>query len=148
YPGQYMRRIKTVSVSIPCVAGPYTTINCKLSQTSSKYRKNTSLTPDGKYEENPVNGDPRFEYITNGDTIATSSAQNDSGVFELNFGDDRYLPFEGAGAISDWTISIPNEFPLFDPDTIRDVILHIKYTAQDGGTLAVKANEHLAAFLA
>jgi hypothetical protein len=148
YPGQYMRRIKTVSVSIPCVAGPYTTINCKLSQTSSKYRKNTSLTPDGKYEENPVNGDPRFEYITNGDTIATSSAQNDSGVFELNFGDDRYLPFEGAGAISDWTISIPNEFPLFDPDTIRDVILHIKYTAQDGGTLAAKANEHLAAFLA
>jgi hypothetical protein len=33
-------------------------------------------------------------------SIATSHAQNDSGMFELNFRDERYLPFEGAGAIS------------------------------------------------
>jgi hypothetical protein len=32
--------------------------------------------------------------------IATSTAQNDAGVFEFNFRDERYMPFEGAGAIS------------------------------------------------
>jgi len=29
--------------------------------------------------------------------IVTSTAQNDSGMFELNLKDERYLPFEGAG---------------------------------------------------
>jgi hypothetical protein len=29
-------------------------------------------------------------------SIATSNAQNDDGMFELNFRDERYLPFEGA----------------------------------------------------
>ena len=33
-------------------------------------------------------------------SIVTSHGQNDSGLFELNFRDERYLPFEGAGAIS------------------------------------------------
>ena len=30
YPGHYFRRIKNVSLTLPCVAGPYTTINCTL----------------------------------------------------------------------------------------------------------------------
>jgi Tc toxin complex TcA C-terminal TcB-binding domain len=30
YPGHYMRRIKTVSLTIPCVTGQYTGINCTL----------------------------------------------------------------------------------------------------------------------
>lgn len=38
--------------------------------------------------------------------IATSGAQSDAGLFELNFRDDRYLPFEGAGAISRWRIEL------------------------------------------
>ena len=40
-------------------------------------------------------------------SIATSHAQNDSGLFELNFRDERYLPFEGAGAVSEWRIELP-----------------------------------------
>ena len=32
--------------------------------------------------------------------IATSTAQSDAGVFEFNFRDERYMPFEGAGAVS------------------------------------------------
>ena len=36
--------------------------------------------------------------------IATSTGQNDAGLFELNFRDERYLPFEGAGAISQWRL--------------------------------------------
>src|SRR5262249_7235598 len=30
HPGHYMRRIKTVSVTIPCVTGPYASVNCRL----------------------------------------------------------------------------------------------------------------------
>jgi Tc toxin complex TcA C-terminal TcB-binding domain len=53
------------------------------------------------YAERPDGDDPRFlrDHVLL-QSIATSSAQNDSGMFELNFRDERYLPFEGAGAIS------------------------------------------------
>jgi hypothetical protein len=67
--------------------------------------------------------------------IATSSAQNDSGVFELNYRDERYLPFEGGGVISRWRIELPRELRQFDYDTISDVVMHIRYTAREGGAL-------------
>src|SRR2546423_1396108 len=38
YPGHYMRRIKNVSVSIPCVVGPYVGIHCLLQLLSSGIR--------------------------------------------------------------------------------------------------------------
>jgi hypothetical protein len=66
-------------------------------------------------------------------SIAVSTVQNDSGVFELNFRDERYIPFEGAGAISTWWIELPTEFKQFDYETISDVILHLRYTAVEGG---------------
>ena len=64
-------------------------------------------------------------------SIATSRAQNDGGVFELNFRDERYMPFEGAGAVSDWKLKLPNEFRSFDYSSIADVLVHISYTAKD-----------------
>ena len=63
-------------------------------------------------------------------SIAASSAQNDSGVFEFSFRDDRYMPFEGAGAISQWRLQLPKTFRPFDYNTINDVILSIGYTAE------------------
>jgi len=139
HPELYRLRAKYVSITIPCVAGPYTTVSCKLSLLSSKYRKDTSLNPTGgtdkeKYVEVAGN-DPRFVYnVGSPQSIVTSSAQNDSGMFELNFRDERYLPFEGAGAISTWQLELPSAFKQVDPDTISDVILHVYYTALDGGT--------------
>ena len=47
--------------------------------------------------------------------------------------DERYLPFEGAGAISTWRLDLSKQFRTFDYDTISDVILHLRYTARDGG---------------
>lgn len=131
YPGQFMRRIKSVSLTLPCIAGPYTTINCQLFQDSSKYRKNKTVTAG-------YNDPSNFTEVTSQLIVATSSGQNDSGVFELNFRDERYLPFEGTGAISKWIISFPDEYRQFDYDTITDVIFHIKYTARyDVGLEAV-----------
>ena len=68
-------------------------------------------------------------------SIATSHAQNDSGLFELNFRDERYLPFEGAGVVSRWRIDLPKETNSFDFNTLQDVIFELKYTSRSGGDI-------------
>jgi hypothetical protein len=133
YPGHYMRRLKSVSLTIPCVVGPYTSINCTLTLLSSKTRIESKASNAETYaaqQEGQVISN--FGAIQ---SIATSHAQNDSGLFELNFRDERYLPFEGAGAVSRWRIELTQDKELrqFDYDTISDVVLHLKYTARDGG---------------
>lgn len=122
YPGHYLRRIKSVAITIPCVAGPYTTINAQLTLTDNAIRKGTA----GTLEVDSSAVKPM---------IATSSAQNDSGIFELNFKDERYLPFEGKGSVSQWNliISAADQIKLFELESISDVVIHMKYTARYGG---------------
>lgn len=55
-------------------------------------------------------------------------------MFEVNFRDERYLPFEGNGAISSWQINLPQECNAFDFETISDVIIRLNYTAREGGS--------------
>lgn len=125
YPGHYRRLIKSVRITIPCIAGPYTNIGAQLSLKSSKIR-----TVDANGND-VIRVTPPGRPVT--DSISTSSAQGDSGTFELNFRDERYLPFEGAGAVeSEWDLELPTAFRAFDYGTISDVILHISYTALDG----------------
>lgn len=137
YPGQFLRMLRDVSLTIPCVAGPYTNINCTLTLMSSKVRFDPGTTGTGPagYVEKP-GADPRFTYY-NGATaaIATSHAQDDSGVFTVSFRDERYLPFETAGAVSTWMITMPPACNAFDFDTITDVVLKLSYTARYGGDL-------------
>ena len=157
YPGHYFRRIKSVSVTLPCVTGPYTTISCTLRLLKNSIRIDTSSGSDG-YPHNTDQGvpidDTRFvETNIPFKAIAASSGQNDSGVFELNFRDERYLPFEGAGVISQWSLELFNDAsdpdfgkPLrqFDYGTISDAIVHIKYTArEDAGPFKNGAVKHL-----
>lgn len=141
--GEYFRRIRSVAVSIPCVTGPYAGVNCKLTLLKSTIRRDALLDGDDYARNGP--DDARFEdYYGRVESIVTSTAQNDSGLFETNLRDERYLPFEGAGAISDWQLELPSEVRLFDYDTIADVVLHIRYTARDGGAiLQGAANSHL-----
>jgi Tc toxin complex TcA C-terminal TcB-binding domain/Neuraminidase-like domain/PA14 domain/Salmonella virulence plasmid 28.1kDa A protein len=132
YPGHYMRRIKSVSLTIPAVVGPYTSLNCTLTMLRDKTRVKASA-GDG-YPERDGQEDDRF--MTNWaplQAIATSTGQNDAGVFELNFRDERYLPFEGAGTISRWRIVLDQDANGFDLNSLSDVVLHIRYTAREGG---------------
>ncbi len=134
YAGHYKRRIKSVSISIPCVVGPYTGVNATLRLLENKFR-NTATAIQGKSYEEETNEeeDNRFSrFIIPITAIATSSAQNDSGMFELNFKDERYLPFEGAGVISKWRLELPL-IPQFNYQTIADAIIHVKYIASEGG---------------
>jgi hypothetical protein len=138
YPGHYFRRIKNVSLSIPAVVGPYTSINCTLTLLKSSVR----VTPNvgARYNEDTENADARFSYdLAPLQRIATSHGQTDTGLFELNFRDERYLPFEGAGAISTWRIDLPKENNAFDLESVSDVILTLRYCAREGGELLRRA---------
>jgi hypothetical protein len=76
--------------------------------------------------------------------VATSTGQNDAGLFELNFRDERYLPFEGEGVESLWHLEINKDYAGFDIRTLSDAVLHIRYTAREGGeTLKNAAKTHL-----
>jgi len=160
YPGHYFRRIKSVSLTLPCVVGPYTTISCTLRLLKNSIRINTAKGDNGDngYPRNNDKGLPADDsrFIENNipvKAIAASNAQNDSGMFELSFRDERYLPFEGAGAISEWSLELFSDpvkpdfgKPLrqFDYGTIYDAILHVKYTArEDAGIFKNGAVEHV-----
>jgi hypothetical protein len=134
YPGHYMRRIKTVALTFACIVGPPTSVNCVLRLLEHKFRTDPTATSKNDYPERTDGTEDRFSTINVPITsIAVSTGQNDSGVFELNFRDERYIPFEGAGAISKLRIELPDTFREFDYESITDVVLHLRYTALDGG---------------
>lgn len=126
YPGQFRRTIKWVRLTIPCVAGPYTNISAKLTLKKGSIEK--------------TDGAALVDLLPLPDpaSISSSSANNDAGVFDLNFRDERYLPFEGAGAISEWLLELPASIRSFNYDTISDVLLHISYTAEEGDRQAAE----------
>ncbi|MFL6201534.1 MAG: insecticidal toxin protein [Thermoanaerobaculia bacterium] len=133
-PGHYFRRLKSVALSIPCVAGPYSSVSCTLTLLKSSIRRNSLPSGDGYARAGA--DDSRFsDHFGSLQSIVTSTGQNDSGLFETNLRDERYLPFEGSGAISEWQLELPAGVRQFNYDTISDVILHLRYTAREGGAL-------------
>ncbi|MBI6528155.1 hypothetical protein JEP40_03280 [Proteus vulgaris] len=103
-----LRRVKQISVTLPALTGAYQNIRAVLNYGGS------AVKPRGC------------------NAIAISHGMNDSGQFQLNFNDDRYLPFEGlpVNDTSTLTLSFPDatskqkEMLL----TLNDIILHINYT--------------------
>ena len=120
YPNQYMRRLKQVSLTIPAVVGPFQSVNCTLTQLNSSVKTNPSYQKDQCC----------VKTLASTSSIATSSAQDDSGRFQLNFQDERYLPFEGAGASGRWKIDLSQEYNRFDLASVSDVILRLGYTSK------------------
>jgi hypothetical protein len=161
FPGHYFRRIKSVSLTLPCVVGPYTTLSCTLRLLKNSIRINTTNGDDGYPHNVDDDGLPADDsrFVENNvpvKSIAASTAQNDSGMFEVSFQDSRYLPFEGAGAVSSWLLELFNDssedfgkaLRQFDYSTITDVILHVKYTArEDAGPFKSAAIQNLRDYL-
>ena len=131
YPGHYFRRIKSVSLTLPCVVGPYTTISCTLRLLKNSIRINTANGDNG-YPRNtddqglPADDDRFVENNIPVKAIAASNAQNDSGVFELSFRDERYLPFEGAGAVSEWSLELFSDLPSTTTRRLRQAAAPIR----------------------
>lgn len=103
-----VRRIKQISVTLPMLMGPYQDVQAVLSYGGSV------VMPRGC------------------NSLAVSHGMNDSGQFQLDFNDARYLPFEGipVNDTGTLTLSFPNatgkqETLLL---SLSDIILHIRYT--------------------
>ncbi|MGN9494412.1 neuraminidase-like domain-containing protein [Pseudomonas syringae pv. aptata] len=102
------RRIKQVSVSLPALLGPYQDVQAVLNYT-------------GGVNELPPGCD----------NMAISRGVNDSGQFQPDFNDPRWLPFEGAD-IREGSMII--SFPQAETkqkallESLTDIILHISYT--------------------
>src|SRR5690606_4247217 len=134
FPGHYCRKIAAISVTIPAVVGPYQNLHATLTQISNQVL--VSASEDGvKYllgvdEQAP---DTLWTNRNNNQAIAISTGTSDSGLFQLNFNDERYLPFEGTGAVSDWQLDLPKASNQFNFEAILDVIITLKYNAFDGG---------------
>jgi len=136
YPGHYARQIKSMSITIPAVIGPYQNFKATLTQLGSQIL----IKPDidcvscllGLNDTAPDTSILRSNWRAN-QKIALSKGVDDSGLFAFNFDDERYLPFEGTGAISNWQLDIPKSSNRLDYDSLSDVIINLKYTASDGG---------------
>lgn len=107
-----IRRIKQISVSLPMLLAPYQDIQATLSFVGDSAQK-----------------------LAKGCTaIAISRGMNDSGQFQLDFNDGKYLPFEGIN-INDsgvLVLSFPNVHPGGKQRALlrhlSDIILHVRYS--------------------
>ena len=102
------RRIKQISVTLPALVGPYQDVRAVLSYGGSV------VMPRGCK------------------ALAVSHGMNDSGQFQLDFNDPRYLPFEGIPVGDEGTLTL--SFPDADSKqkalllSLTDIIVHIRYT--------------------
>lgn len=143
YPGHYQRQIKQVSVSFNVDAGDDLGTPCAiLTQTANSLL--TSMDAAGldylygKSETVPASV---IRNLRTQQQIALSSLSRDDGlghtpeqwVYTLMFHDDRYLPFEGTGVISEWTLQIPDmELAKAMGEVLEDIQLTLVYTAKNG----------------
>jgi hypothetical protein len=137
YPGHYLRQIATVTVSLPTLINPNQDVIATLTQTSSSTLLKADLN-GVKYLNDSNTGNPNniLQNPRANQQVALSLGLNASGLFELSFGDPRYLPFEGTGAVSSWQLAFPN--PTSEEQTallatLKDIIIQVHYTALNGG---------------
>jgi hypothetical protein len=130
FPGHYARKVKSISLSIPAVVGPYQNVKATLTQTQNWIATNNQFAGT-KYllgldqkspTPPPANSGVRVGWASD-QQIALSRGMDDSGLFTLDFHDERYLPFEGTGVVSNWHLEMPLETNRFDFAQLSDVII-------------------------
>lgn len=135
FPGHFRRRIKTLSVSIPALVGPYQNVRATLTQTANR----VVLQPDLAAvrfllgEDVPVGANTIEHNVRANQSITVTLGQGDSGLFQVDLNDPLLLPFEQTGAVSNWQLSMPPSSNPIDLTAVADVIFELKYTALDGG---------------
>ena len=139
FPGHYNRKIQSLSVSIPCVTGPYQNIKGSLTQTSNHIvlKADSSGLGAVKYllnkgEPEPSAGSLRSNW-NGAQSIVLSRGNNDTGVLSDDMPGERYRPFEGTGAVSGWELELSKRSNSFSFDSISDVIITVQYSARSGG---------------
>ncbi|AOX01248.1 hypothetical protein BJP34_18990 [Moorena producens PAL-8-15-08-1] len=136
FPGHYNRQIKAVSLAFNVGEGQK--VNATLTQLSSKLVMDTDIKAV-KHLMNPANEattNVRANWRANQQVALSHVDQytENSGMFELNFGDERYLPFEGTGAVSNWNLELNGKKGDYNPKDLLDVTIKLRYTAKQGGS--------------
>ncbi|KAI0394993.1 hypothetical protein F5Y17DRAFT_228406 [Xylariaceae sp. FL0594] len=138
YPGHYCRRLVSIYLRIPCIAGPRVSLNCALTLKQHTCRVKKSAKDAAEYRMTDLDGVLRTD-VTPITSIAVSNIQSEGAHFEFGSASDRHRPFEGAGAISKWHVELTEKPRQFDYGTIADVVVHLRYTSLDGGPKLKKA---------
>jgi hypothetical protein len=121
-----------VSLTVSGVRTPHRNINCTVTLLENRIRTNANAS--GAYAQASDGEDSRFSVNPAPiQAIATSKPEADPGMFQLRFDDERYLPFEGAGAISTWRLELPQADNALSLGEVGDVVLSLSYTARTGG---------------
>jgi hypothetical protein len=156
YPGHYLRQLTQVSLSLPGVLGPHENARAVLSQLTSSYLRKPDLGGSKHLyqqaqelvgEHDDIN--PRF-VVANpraSQQVAISSDLSDTGLLGATYGEERFQPFEGSGAVSRWTLSFPRHGTARQQallEDLQDVIVHVRYRAMDGGKLFAEQIRNLA----
>ena len=141
YPGHYNRRLTRVSLTVVYPSpGKFDNVKATLTLVTNKVRVRVPTDTSAVYPEGPAGSDPRFlyNYAAVPQKIVMGNAQDDPGLFVTaiasNIADQRYVPFENAGAISTWQLEMQQINNEVDLSTVGDVMLHLYYTALDGGS--------------
>lgn len=117
FPGQYLRLIKRVRVSIAALIPP--TVGIKATLTASATSR-------------VVVGGDIFQTVRvqhGPDLVALTSTQNATGVFDFDVQSEMLAPFEGIGVDTIWEFKLPKAANQFNYDTIADVLVTLDYTA-------------------
>lgn len=142
YPGHYLRRLHSVALTLPALLGPYQNIRATLTQTLSRLLTEPNaggvlhLSPE--LHESEGTGDGRFVRMSlrARQQVCLSSASQDIGLVTATETDDRYLPFEGTGAVSEWHLQFPrHEAQKALIESLSDVIVEVRYFALYGGAV-------------
>jgi DNA-binding transcriptional MerR regulator len=134
FPGHYCRQISDVKVTFDIEPGLHRTVFATLTQLSHQ----TVLTPDPKavkYLLDPKDQPPlniRSDWRS-GRQIATSGLKEDNGILDPYPDKERYMHFEGTGAVSRWRLELNGKRGDVDISLLEDVIINVEYSALNGG---------------
>jgi hypothetical protein len=135
FPGHYRRQVKTIAVDLNIGDGIF--VNATLTQLTNRI----VMEPDVKavsFLLSPKETPPqtiRTNWKAQQQIALSRHTQyeTNSGVFELVFQGDRYLPFEGTGAVSRWRLELGGPPGKYDLTNLTDVVITLKHTALQGG---------------
>jgi hypothetical protein len=149
FPGHYKRKIKTLSISITDKSDKFINLNGSLTQTNNQIVVKPDLVTVRYLLGEDIGTTPEPSSLqTNVNVmqqIAISKGEQNTGLINYDLSDQRYLPFEGTGAVSGWKLSLPLQQNPVDFDLIEDVIIKLQYTAANGGEGFAKSVSQLPA---
>jgi hypothetical protein len=119
FPGQYLRLVRRVRLSVIALVPPGEGIKASLATTGL-----SSVVVGDGFRRVTMRRAP--------ESVALSSPRDATGTFDLDAQQsDLLFPFEGNGVDATWVLRMPKAANPFDYGTIADVLLSIEYTALD-----------------